>query len=115
MTMPIHSLMRSSGPSVYYSAEFRRMIESHLLFLQTHPDNQLIALEPHMVYKYEHDLFGLLGELNVPPQYHWIIMRMNGFTNPIDLTQETETLLLPSLSLISNLQKVHSTTTQITT
>lgn len=115
MTMPIHSLMRSSGPSVYYSEEFRRMIESHLLFLQTHPDTQQIALEPHMVYKYEHDLFGLLGELNVPPQYHWIIMRMNGFTNPIDLTQETEILLLPSLSVINNLQKVHSTTTQITT
>jgi hypothetical protein len=115
MTMPVHSLMLPAGPAVFYTPEFRVMIESHLKYLREHPETQILNLNPHSVYKYEHDLFGLLGELNIPPQHHWIVMRVNGYTNPVDLVEGTETLLIPSLSAITSLLSVHNTSNQLTT
>jgi hypothetical protein len=111
--MSITNLMRSEGPAIYYDPTFRVVIESHMQFLLQHPTVQSIDLDSQLTYKYENDLFGLLSEVGVPYQLHWIIMRMNNMNSPLELTQEHQSLLIPSDTVISNIQKVYSTTNKL--
>lgn len=126
MTMSITgaSLMVNEGDSVYYSEDWRLMIETHLLFLINHPYTTDQTIAAHDVYKYEGDLYGMLAKINIPPQYHYIVMRMNEMTSPVDFRLENFipdpdlngndeaviTLLIPSQTVIESLRTVFQTT-----
>lgn len=116
MAMPILDLMTSEGDDVYYTEAWRLMIETHLTFLINHPLSVPITAELHQVYKYEGDLYGLLTVLNVPRGYHYIVMRMNNITSPVDFRipddyeQDFMVLLTPSTTTIDTLRNVFQTT-----
>lgn len=107
--------MYNPGPAVYYDPLFRVVLESYMKFLRVDASTEIVTLEPQLAYKYENDLFGLLAELLVPHHYHWIVMRLNDFNSPLELTQDMTELLIPSDGLINNIQKVYLTSTNITT
>lgn len=123
MSITSSSLMVNEGDSVYYTAAWRLMIETHLLFLINHPYTVPQSIAAHDVYKYEGDLYGMLAKLNIAPQYHFAIMRMNGLTSPQDFRLENFipdpdllgndeamiTLLMPSQTVLENLRTVFQT------
>lgn len=82
--MEILNKLISSGAALYYSREFRNMIEDHLQWILTQSTTHVITVEAGIAYKFAGDLEGVLRYYNVSNEYHWIAMRLNGMTSPSD-------------------------------
>ena len=113
MAMSINSLMNDEGPKIFYDADFRNVIEAHLRILREHPNTAVLDIEPQKAYKYEFDLYGLLLSLNIAPYYHWIVMRVNDLTTPIDFTHEMLRLILPAAGTIDSIRSTHTATYKV--
>lgn len=103
MTVLINSLAVTEASKVYYKPEIRNLLESHVQFIIDHPNTQVVNIANDIIYKYEGDFYGLLYILKVLPQYHWIVMRINGMTTPTDLNWNRLAILLPDYSLIDTI------------
>lgn len=113
--MAINSLMASEGESVFYEDGFRRMLETHQVWLAQQEDTTSRPIEPHDAMKYKGDFFGLLVRLGIPAQYHYIVMVMNGITGPQDNDERLRTLIVPSRAMIDRLRTRYKTITKKTT
>ncbi len=114
MPMTIDSKMMRDGGAIYYTSAFRRMLESHMTYLRQRSVANVVVIEPHLAYKYEADLFGLLTHLKVLPQYHWLVMRLNDMTSPNQLRSDRLTLILPDFNEIEKLRAVFQTASKKT-
>jgi hypothetical protein len=110
----INSLMFNPGPSVYYTSGFRQVLEDHMTYLRQH-QAQLVQVTPQAAWENDQDLFGFLQVINLPPQYHWVTMRMNNFTSPNEFGQETSLLLVPSANVLEQLRSAYMTSSVLST
>lgn len=110
MASPINDLMITSGPNVFYTSAFRRVVESHLHYLRQHPESYRVDVDPHDAYKYEGDLNGLLRKLGVPQHYHWTVMRLNGLTSISQVDENLTTLMIPPTTVVNELHQRFMTT-----
>ena len=101
------------GPDVYYSAEFRNVLEDHMTYLRSHPENSEVTIAPNIGYKYIGDLAGVLHHYNVPYNLHWIVMRMNHMTSPIDYRDTMLNLDIPSFTAVERLRTTHMSQSKI--
>lgn len=107
---PVGSLMFNPGPPVYFTDAFRRVLEDHMGFLRTHPSTQLIVVAAQdSDWAFENDLFGFLQNLGIPPQYHWVAMRMNNYTDPTEFGASASLLLLPPQNVIEQIRSAYMT------
>jgi hypothetical protein len=111
--MDINSLSINPGDSVYYTPEFMNVLEDHLTYLREHPKTRTESITPHEASKYTGDLISLLNVRNVKPEYHWIIMRLNNFTNYSDIDENLNTLLYPDFEEIDRIKLSHKTLNKI--
>lgn len=109
MTMSVVRQMHSSGAPFYYSREWRLLVESHLSWLRTGVESEVISLDHQIAYKYEGDLFGALTELKVPEYMHWPILRMNGLSSPTHFNGDAIILMVPQQSVLSSLRGLAET------
>lgn len=107
--MDITQLEIDSGADVYYEQGFRIAIEDHLQYLKTHPETTTQQVESKYAYKYSGDLSGLLTLYRYPVYMHWIIMRMNGFSDFTQLTDEDSQLLIPSSNVVERIRAIYKT------
>lgn len=101
------------GPDVYYSPEFRNVLEDHMTYLRTHPENSVVTIAPNIGYKYIGDLAGVLHHYNVPYHLHWVVMRMNNMTSPIDYRDTMLNLDTPSFTVVERLRTTHMSQSKI--
>lgn len=102
------------GPDLYYTKSFRQMIEVHLEYLKKHPTTTVYNVQPHDAHAFVGDLFGLFYFNKFAPNYHWIIARMNGFTDPRSYDGVKTDFLVPEHTVIIDLERRHKTLTGIT-
>ena len=110
--MDILNKMITGGPAVYYDPGFRVMMEDHLTYLRNLTNNEIIEIEPGIAYKYEGDYYGMLMHHGILPEYHWSIMRMNGYMSPQDDRGEQSSFMnspVSALNRISSTYRSHST------
>ena len=112
--MLIDKFMVNTGESIYYDEAFRATLESHMGFLRSSDKTRTVSVVPQKADVYNGDLFGYLGEVGIPYQYHWIIMRVNAFTSPYDFGSETYTLLVPDQKEIETIRVAHISSTLVT-
>jgi hypothetical protein len=87
MAFTIFNKMAKPGDDIYYDPDFRLVLETHLnLLIGNAAARDDIPLD--LFYQYEGDFYGFLTEKNVPPEYHFIHLRMNGMTNPNQFAKE---------------------------
>lgn len=107
--MDINQLEMDSGADVYYESRFRIAIEDHLQYLKTHPETTTQEVESKYAFKYSGDMSGLLTLYRYPVYMHWIIMRMNGYSDFTQLTEEASQLLIPSSNAVERIRAVYKT------
>lgn len=105
MASKVNSLMIREGASVFYSEAFRRVIEDHLPDLISDSGTQSIQIKNRVAYKAHGDLIMVLDEYEIPPQHHWIVMRMNGYTHPTEYDMSHTSIIVPSRSVVDGLMK----------
>jgi len=81
MAFTILDKMAKPGDDLYYDPAFRLVLETHLnLLISQAAAREEIPLD--LFYQYEGDFYGYLVSRSIPPEYHFILLRMNGMTNP---------------------------------
>lgn len=111
--MKIDSIAANFGADIYYNENFRVVIEDHMTYLRNDPQSYYQNVTPAQAYKFEGDFFGLLDQLNQPPQFHWIIMRMNKLTSPV-YSQDTITqILVPSAAVVERIRATYMNVNKI--
>ena len=113
MTLSIHKQQVNVGDPIYYTDAFRAMIEQHLTFLRQ-PDVSIAEkVDPSLIRQFDGDFYGLLQFLDIQTQYHWIVLRVNKFDNPLqfgrivrDVYAPTHefTLRIPNTEIIEELR-----------
>ena len=101
------------GAEVYYSAEFRNVLEDHMTYLREHSENSVQSIEPNIAYKYIGDLTGVLHHYRVPYHLHWVVMRMNNMTSPVDYRDTMLSLIIPSFSAVDKIRAAHKTQSKL--
>ena len=62
--MDIDQYSYAEGPDIYYDEDFRATIEAHIYYLRNHEETKILYLEPHILYRYEFDMYGMLIHYN---------------------------------------------------
>lgn len=109
MSFSINNLGVSESSAFYYTDEIKALLESHVEFLKNHNETRIVQVSPHLTYKYEGDFYGLLMTLKIPPQYHWIIMRMNDYTSPTEMPENKIAFIQPGFNVIDQIINMHRT------
>lgn len=107
--MDINNYAYDEGPSIFYDDGFRTVIEAHIEFLRNHEETRSLYLEPHEVYRFEFDMYGLLMHYNIQPYLHWIVLRMNNLYSMTNFPKDLSELLIPSDSAINHLRQIYQT------
>lgn len=75
------------GPTMFYDPGFRHILETHMNQLRT-----IYAirkeLKPEKIYQFEGDFNGFLLSESYGLEMHWLMMRINGMTNPNQFGKE---------------------------
>lgn len=111
--MDLNSLMIDSGPPIYYNVAMRNVFEDHMEYLRNHPGTQVIAIPASAAYHYQNNLQGLFQSLDIAPQYHFIVMRMNHFTSFTSTLNDTLTLMIPNMDEIAHIVQSYTGTNGI--
>lgn len=88
---------------IFFNSKFRQVIEDHLNILKSDKNITPLEIKDVDASVYHGDLYGLLGKYNVAFDIHWIVMRINGFNNPTDYTQDITVLNLPNVAYLESL------------
>lgn len=111
--MDINILAKAPGTDIYYDPQFRVILEDHMTYLREHPQNILLNVESPYAYKYEGDLFGLLSHYNISFEFHWLIMRVNGYSSPTQTKDTLNRLIIPNTNVITRIRTVYETRSSI--
>lgn len=115
MTFTILKNFPDAGEDMYYTSDFRNIIESHLNILK----NIGVTKQNYgadLYYQYEGNFNGLLVELGIPPYLWWIYLRVNGMKNPNEFASDVRldnepvhapVLIHPNDVIITNLRALY--------
>lgn len=107
MALSILKLEPDTGPAIFHTDHFRQLIEDHLQILAAQENVTILDIPNHVAYSSEGDFIAILLHFNIPRQYHYVFLRVNGFSSPVEYTSDMTRLLVPSDLTIENLLKVH--------
>lgn len=87
---------------------FRQVVEDHLQLLINGAERANIA--PALAAKYHGNFYGLLKHYpDIVKETYWVILRCNGYHNPMDYNQKTTVILIPDYEVISALLNTYLT------
>lgn len=106
------SLLRATvkTPADYTTREdYRIFIESMIPNLIRDGETRQIPVSPESGYLYRGNLTAFLLDNQVPLEDHFVVMLMNGITNPIEFNESAEFVLVPGVSTMGRLKQLYRT------
>jgi hypothetical protein len=107
--MKINSYMIDDGHMVYYTRDFKNLIETYLPSLRSSKENYVINVTDLESRIYNNDLNGFLLYKNIDAYLHWIVMRVNNLHSTYDLTSDIRYLYIPSVNEIDKIKQLYET------
>lgn len=107
----LNELCNDIGNAVYFSEGFLTYISTHLRFIREHGSTQVIDVDEQLVHKNMNDFYGLFMDMGIRYEDHQLLMLINGFLDPLDLTAAVKTFILPAGGLIDRLKLMYQTVT----
>lgn len=102
--MSLVDLATPTGDSAYYDPGFLTAIYAAKTYLLKNFCTPF-SIEPILAYRHEGDFYGLLDDLAVHKQYHPVILILNDYTSPSDLTITTYSIQMPDFVEIDLFKK----------
>lgn len=93
----------NDGDSIHYDPHLRRYFETYMAWLRNHSKSTVLAVDDHTAYKYEGDFYGLLAVMGVSHHLHWLVLRVNDLTNPMDFDQSITGITVPDPKVIQRI------------
>lgn len=119
--MQVDNLMVADGASAYYTSVARNVLEDFMSDLRASSSTQEIIIEPGIALRYEFDFYGLLTELKIPANLHWITMRVNKYNSPMEYQRKNGSvdgmvsILLPNEAELNRIIQAQGATTRLST
>jgi hypothetical protein len=113
--MQVDNLMMNYGSSVYYTDDLRNVLEDFMTYFRTNPTTQTMTVDPGDAVRYESDFYALLTYLNIAPQYHFPILRINNMTASTDYRSTMTSFLVPDLGEVQRIAQTEQTSTSALT
>jgi hypothetical protein len=110
--MALTDLMVNAGDDLFYNPGFRNVMEDHMEYLRTRY-SAVAILNPDEAYQWRGDFFGLLDGRGYNRKYHWIILRLNQYTSPLQFTEDTLAILVPDFAEIDRIAQAHQVVSKI--
>lgn len=111
--MTVENFVINMGPDVYYSDKFRDVLEDHMTYLRTHPETGMTVITPGEANQWQGDFFGLLQDKGRPAHLHWLIMRMNGYTSPLQFTSDMIAFIEPNPAVVDRIRQASASAARI--
>lgn len=105
--MSVNQIALNPGANIFYDPGFRNVLEDHWTVLRNSPRTQVINVDSMLAYRYEHSFYALLNALNIPPNKHWITLRLSGFRSPLEVTKDISVIYVPSDNELTQLVQSH--------
>lgn len=94
--------MLDTVPALWYSSDFKSVIEDHLVRLRTRSSvSYPISIDEGR--QHVGDFYSLLTSRNIVSKYHWIILRVNNLTTPYKYSGESFDLIIPDQDFIETI------------
>jgi hypothetical protein len=109
------------GNGVFYDPGFRTVLETHIPFLRAPQVSRRMPISPDKIYQFEGDFYGLLSDLDIPMEHHWVYLRVNGFHSPVEFGTQAHDpyakrvafdLILPAADALRDLAIQYQSTRQ---
>lgn len=94
--------MSDPVPAIWYSNDFKAVIEDHLIRLRER-NSVTYPISTDEGFPHKGDLYSLFTTRNIASKYHWIIMRLNGYTCPYHYKGEAFDLVIPDEDFIESI------------
>lgn len=107
--MDIDSLERSKMTESYFDVKFQKIIEDHLVLLRNSAKKQPAQIDSQKAYVFKGDFYGFLSSMNVPVNYHYVNLRLNGYNHPSDYVGELTVLYLADPEKVDLLLDIYKT------
>jgi hypothetical protein len=107
MAQRLQDRLEDPGAAVYYEPGFRQIVEDHLTFLRSHDTTESSSIRPRIANACHGDFYCVLSHYNIPREFHWINLRINGLTSPLDYDSSMNQMLLCSPLTIKRLVKMY--------
>lgn len=88
-----------------YTTAFRDMIEDHIPELCCGDNSVMLNIESSHAQEAEGDFYTLMYIYSVPPDCHWVSLRMNGLTSPEQYRHDMIHVLIPRPDYVNALLK----------
>lgn len=92
-----------------FDPKFKNTLEQHLEYLKTAGTYRDVIIDNKYKGKYYGDFYAVLSDLGLPAKYHYITMLLNGLTNPIQFTNQFNTVFIPDTNIIDQILSVYNT------
>lgn len=100
--------LEANTTKVYFDIGFMAFIDQHLPYIKSH-GLTMVTLTSSNAYKHAGNFYGILAELNIPHNYHYAIMRINGLLNSNDYDGIDGMIKLPNLDIVDQLRNQYKT------
>lgn len=94
---------------VYTEPGFIQVIEDNLNIIRTNPNNRVVFIRGNVLQRNMYDLYTLMRDLNIPAEYHYVTMRINGYESPSDFDSTKDHILTVDRDIIDELMSVYRT------
>lgn len=101
--MGLNAKLGPSVPERYFSDAFNRVIEYHLDYLRNAPGGRSATLDLGVTLAYDRNFYGVMAHLNIPREFWWIMLRVNGLETPFDYRYTSNTFIIPDRNAITNI------------
>lgn len=101
------SLIYGSAANPFFEEDFIQVLESHQEYLKRTGNWYYETVDQRYMGTYIGDFYAILQTLQLSPKYHRIIMRLNGFTNPIQYDGQLLKIFIPDTVVIDNIYSVY--------
>ena len=93
-------------PQGWYDPAFRQVLYDHMPLIKTRSMTNIRRVEPAQAYKWIGNLKGLLSDLGITPDLHWVAMTINGLKNDFRDIESVEQIIVPDSTYINILWSI---------
>lgn len=105
----LNNMQQDDGSDYLYTDAYLTYMASHMRFLREHSSTIKVELDQGLVHKNMNDFYGLFMDMEIRYEDHQLLMMVNGYNDPLELTEEVETLLIPDGALVDSLKQLYRT------
>jgi hypothetical protein len=113
MQASIESSASTPASEIFDDVDFKNVLEDHLSWFINHQSTVVVPVTAHQIEVYDFDWIGLLRDLNIPADLHWLVIRMNDGKSLTDVPVMLRALKVPDYTVVQNLVMLHTSTKRI--